>query len=184
MSSDPFVQLGLGPDATVEQVRDARRRMAREHHPDRGGDAHRMQSVNAAADAALIAIRTRTAQRVDEPETGEETPDSAVDTEQPEPSRVARDAPSFTVEALPVETFEALLIGAATLGDLLDDDPPYRLDAYLRSPYDCWCRLDVVPDAGASTVSITIAAIDDEPVPPIDEVRDAWVSTLNALDWP
>jgi hypothetical protein len=97
---------------------------------------------------------------------------------------MARDMPSFTVEALPVETFEAMLVVASWLGEVLDDDPPYRLETYLYEPFDCWCRLDVVPDAGASTVSITVAGIDGAPTPDVVAVRDAWVSNLNAVDWP
>ena len=72
-------------------------------------------------------------------------------------SGLSRDVPSFTVEALPVETFEGLLVVASWLGEVLDDDPPYRLDVHLHDPVECWCRLDVVPDAGSSTVSLTVA---------------------------
>jgi hypothetical protein len=99
-------------------------------------------------------------------------------------SGVARDVPSFTVEALPVETFEAILVVASWLGEILDDDPPYRLDTYLYEPFDCWCRLDVVPDAGASTVSLTVAGVDGAPTPDVVDVRDAWVANLNIIDWP
>ncbi len=102
--------------------------------------------------------------------------------------RVARDVPSFTVEALPVVTFEALVIVASWIGEVLDDDPPYRLDAYLDAsrgaPLDCWCRLDIVPDAGASTVSIAVGGLDGAPPPDVDVVRDAWIANLNVLDWP
>lgn len=101
--------------------------------------------------------------------------------------RVARDVPSFTVEALPVVTFEALVIVASWIGEVLDDDPPYRLDAYLDAsrgaPLDCWCRLDIVPDAGASTVSLAVGGWADEPPPPVEEVRDVFVDALNRLDW-
>ena len=48
-------------------------------------------------------------------------------------------------------------------------------------PLRCWCRLDLVPDAGASTVSLTIAALPDEPLPDIDDVRDLWVANINRL---
>jgi hypothetical protein len=99
-------------------------------------------------------------------------------------SGMARDIPSFTVEALPVETFEAMLVVASWLGEVLDDDPPYRLDTYLYEPYDCWCRLDVVPDAGASTVSLAVAGVDGAPTPDVLAVRDAWIANLNLVDWP
>ncbi len=119
------------------------------------------------------------------------------------PSQWARDAPSFVIEALPVEAFEALLLVAATSGQVLDDDPPYRLDALVhlevRHPelgddaavVEAWCRLDLVPDAGASTVSLT-AAVDATALAPlaiagpeiVDTVRDWWIRGLNQLDWP
>ena len=40
--------LGVGVTATPEEVRAAYRLAARDHHPDAGGDAGRMQEVNAA----------------------------------------------------------------------------------------------------------------------------------------
>ena len=54
---EPFEVLGLDPDATLEDVRAARRRLAFELHPDRtSGDpvaARRMQEVNVAFDRAV-----------------------------------------------------------------------------------------------------------------------------------
>ena len=91
---------------------------------------------------------------------------------------------SFTIEALPAEAFEALLIVASWLGEVLVDEPPYQLDVALAEPFDCWCRLDLVPDAGASTVALTLAAFDARPVPDLDAVRDAWVANLNQLGHP
>ena len=174
--TDSFGVLGLGPDATSDDVRTARRELAKRHHPDRGGDPAAMQAVNEAADDALRHIVT-----------GPQPPDPAsapVSTDVEEPgSGLSRDVPSFTVEALPVETFEGLLVVASWLGEVLDDDPPYRLDVHLHEPIECWCRLDVVPDAGSSTVSLTVAALDGSPAPDILTVRDLWITNLNAVDW-
>jgi len=175
-SSDPLAALGLEPGASVADIQAARRRLARVHHPDRGGDPAQMRTINEAADAALSAIgATGRADPVarDRPR---RSPDGA--------AGITRDVPSFTVEALPVETFEAMLVVAAWLGEVLDDDPPYRLDTYLHEPFDCWCRLEVVPDAGASTVSLAVAGLDGAPAPDVLAVRDAWVANLNAVDWP
>ena len=97
--------------------------------------------------------------------------------------RVATDSPSFTVEALPVETFEALVVVANWIGEVLVDEPPYVLETHLVDPFDCWCRLDIVPDAGASTVSIAVATFGDDLPPDVDAIRDAWVANLNLLDW-
>jgi hypothetical protein len=190
--SDPFATLGLGRDATGDDVRAARRRLAKAHHPDQGGDPARMQTINEAADAALLAVDAAAGEDaavVDPPgaERTAGTPRRSDSGRRPSDRRtsgIERDAPSFTVEALPVETFEAMLIVASWLGEVLDDDPPYRLDTYLYAPFDCWCRLEVVPDAGASTVSLSVAGIDGAPTPDVIDVRDAWVANLNAVDWP
>ena len=97
---------------------------------------------------------------------------------------VAHDVASFTIEALPAEAFEALLIVGTWLGDVIADEPPYQLDVALGEPFGCWCRLDLVPDAGASTVALTLASLDGLPVPDLDTVRDAWVADLNTLGRP
>jgi hypothetical protein len=180
-SSDPFAALGLGRDASAEDVQSARRRLALAHHPDRGGDAALMQAINEAADTALSQLDRNGPAGV-EPTADEGVAGGRRSTA--EATGIARDVPSFTVEALPVETFEAMLVVASWLGEVLDDDPPYRLDTYLSAPLDCWCRLEVVPDAGASTVSLAVAGLDGAPTPDVLAVRDAWVANLNALDWP
>jgi hypothetical protein len=186
--SDPFATLGLGRDATGDDIRAARRRLAKAHHPDQGGDAARMQAINEAARAALLAVDDA-ASAGDPPDATRSGDERGTNERRGHPSDartsgVARDAPSFTVEALPVETFEAMLVVASWLGEVLDDDPPYRLDTYLYAPFDCWCRLEVVPDAGASTVSLSVAGVDGAPTPDVIDVRDAWVANLNAVDWP
>ena len=75
------------------------------------------------------------------------------------------DVASFTIEALPAEAFEALLVVSTWIGEVLVDEPPYQLDVVLEEPYACWCRLDLVPDAGATTVSLTLAGIAPPPRP-------------------
>lgn len=177
MARDPFAELGLAPDATETDIREARRRLAKKHHPDAGGDVGRMRSVNA---AAADALRARSAAPpVTAPVTA---PGSGVVFD------AARDVPSFTVEALPVETFEALVLVAAEIGEVVDGDPPYRLDVMPGSTLQCWCRLEIVPDAGASTVNLSIGpnfgAVDEHRPPPMEVVRDLWIDGLNALDWP
>jgi hypothetical protein len=174
--SDPFAALGLTDTASAESVRAARRDLAKRHHPDAGGDAEMMRSINQAAGEALQEIANRAS-----------TPALPFESQfesQIEPTGVLRDVPSFTVEALPVETFEALLVVTTWIGEVLDDDPPYRLDVHLHEPAPCWCRLELVPDAGASTVSITLANETGQPVPNIERVRDIWIDQLNRYDWP
>jgi len=179
--SDPFALLGLSRGATVDDVRRARNRLAKEHHPDVGGTAERMQALNDAAAAAIGEIEAGPAraqrQRGAEPRTGE-----------PRRGRVERDHPSFTIEALPVEAFEALVIAARILGDVADDEPPYRIDMVLDDPWQVWCRAELVPDGGGSTVSLTVvdAGVGFPDVVTTDvvtAVRDRLLDELNALDW-
>ncbi len=97
---------------------------------------------------------------------------------------VDQDSPSFTVDALPAETFEAMLVALSWIGELVDDDPPYRLECLLNEPEPCWCRLDVVPDAGGSTVSITVVSVADGHRVSAEAVRDTWVDHLNRIGRP
>lgn len=173
---DPLAILGLPPDATRDDVIDARRRLSKEAHPDTGGSVDQMQRINGAADEVLRRIG-RTVGR-----TGERAPAAPPAPTAPPPG-ARHDHPSFTVEALPAVTFEALSLVASRLGETLHDDPPDALEVDLSSPWKGWCRLDVAPDAGASTVSIAVAAEPGWPVPDLDRVRDAWINGLNLLDW-
>ena len=78
---------------------------------------------------------------------------------------------------------------AGWIGEVLDDDPPYVLECHLHEPAPCWCRLDLVPDAGGATVSLTVAAPAGEAAGSTDltfveRVRDVWVEQLNRLGRP
>ncbi len=162
MAADPFAVLGVSPNATLDEVRAARRKLAAQFHPDHGGDPARMGEINVAFDAvvAQLALRPR-----------------------PTPGfrGVQHDAPSFTIDTLPVEAFDALLVVTSWMGEVLVDDPPYVLEVHLIEPGPCWCRLDLVPDAGSSTVTLTVASIDGTPAPDVELVRDVWVANLNRL---
>lgn len=46
--SDPFVVLGISREATVEEARQAYKRLARKHHPDKGGDPAKFREINEA----------------------------------------------------------------------------------------------------------------------------------------
>ncbi len=187
---DCFSVLGLDPEGCdAEAVQRARRRLATTAHPDRGGDAGRMVEVNAAADAALRILAERAGsagslrgERVGRPDAGRRPETSTNERE-----TTGVDRPSFTVDVLPVEAFEGLLLVAAELGEVVDDDPPYLLETLLRGDgdgYGIWCCLELTPDAGSTTVSL---AVDGDagagPVPSLMEIRDAWIDGLNRLDW-
>jgi hypothetical protein len=164
VSDDPYALLGVPRDATLEDLAAARRRLAMQMHPDVGGDAGAMQRLNLAYDRAVREFDPVQPARPVRPARG-----------------VQHDWPSFTMNVLPVEAFEALLVVAAWMGEVLVDDPPYLVETFLRDPAPCWCRLDLVPDAGATTVSLTVAALEGDPAPDVEAVRDEWVANLNRL---
>ena len=177
MSTDPFAVLGVRPDATLAEVRSARRKLAAQFHPDHGGDPVRMGEINAAFDAVELQLLHPQPAPVSAPAT---PPEAA-----PIPARryqgVQYDAPSFTIDTLPAVAFEALLVVTSWMGEVLVDDPPYLLEVHLTDPAPCWCRLDLVPDAGGSTVTLTVVSIGGDPAPDIEDVRDRWVANLNQL---
>jgi hypothetical protein len=177
MTVDPFEVLGVSRSASVEEVRAARRLLARAAHPDHGGTAQRMTEINVAFDAVIGHLTRR------RPIEGEAAPEryQSAAPGRPATRGLQRDEPSFTMDALPAEAFEALLMAAAILGDVLVDDPPYLLEALVREPAPCWCRLTLVPDAGGSTVTLVVAAYEDATAPDVEDVRDVWVTTLNGL---
>ena len=178
MTADPFTVLGVSRDATLDEVRSARRKLAAQFHPDRGGDAVRMGEINAAFDAVECQLLHPAPAPSPAP-----TPMAPSPAAHP-PRRyqgVQYDAPSFTIDTLPAEAFEALLVVTSWMGEVLVDDPPYLLEVHLTDPAPCWCRLDLVPDAGGSTVTLTVASIGGDPAPDVEDVRDLWVANLNAL---
>lgn len=153
--ADALALLGLIEGFDANELKRARRAALIENHPDHGGSREAIHAVELAF--ALL---------------GNQPDDASI--------RVSRgsDRPSFTVGALPVEAYELLLLAAAELGDVADDDPPYRLEVRLHEPRDTWVRLEVVPDAGSSTVSLFVEgriAVD------METVRDTWVATINGL---
>ena len=190
---DPFEVLGLDRSATLGDARVARRRLAFDRHPDRGGDADDMRALNAAFDAVVGHLTGRRPMPNPMP-SNDPAPSRPAASAPPaatppmsgttshvrrRPQRAQHDVPSFVIAALPAEAFEALLIVTSWIGEVLVDDPPYVLEVHLYEPGECWCRLDLVPDAGASTVSLTVVSIGDSMTPLVDEVRDVWVHQLN-----
>ena len=189
---DCFEILGLDAErAEPDDILRARRQLAARFHPDRGGDPGRMVEVNAAADRALrqIALRTRggsASEQSREPSEvwGEDAPErgrsGSVDAHR------TSDHPSFTVDVLPVDAFEGLLLVVAELGEVVDEDPPYLLETLIRDRGDghgTWCRLELVPDAGSTTVSLLVDSDGPGDGATVTEIRDAWIAGLNRLDW-
>lgn len=185
--NDPFAVLGLSEEATLDEIRAARRHLAFAAHPDRGGDPALMTAINTAFDAAVRLYRERRAAPRD-PVPPSSPPPSPPPSSSASRTRQRRnrwslehDVPSFTIGVLPAEAFEALMVVASWIGEVLVDDPPYLLDVHLHEPAPCWCRLELLPDAGATTVNLMVGAVDAEPAPTAEEVRDTWVANLNRL---
>lgn len=86
------------------------------------------------------------------------------------------DRPSFVIDALPVVAFEVLILAARVLGDVCDDDPPYLIEAQLEDPPMTWCRLELVPDAGSTTVSVVTDSEHGA-----ETIRDIWIKAVNEL---
>jgi DnaJ domain len=185
VADDPFAVLGVDPHASAQELRTARRRLALRLHPDLvGGDAEAMRRLNTAFDAAMAARAPDARLGHERGWTGNQSRDQSTPGPRRADSRVVHDVASFTIEALPAEAFEALLVVSTWIGEVLVDDPPYELDVALEEPYTCWCRLDLLPDAGATTVSLTLAGTASMVPPDIDDVRDLWVANLNQLGRP
>lgn len=149
--SDPHEVLGVPPGAPVTELRAARRRLARELHPDRtGGDSHRMQAVNEAFDQ-LMALPS-------------------------DPPAPPSDVTAFSLDRLPVEAYELVVLAAAQLGDVWLVDEPYHLELLLAEPPGAGCTLELVPDAGGSTVTVDV-----DPPSLNGNVRDRLISELHRL---
>ena len=187
---DPFEVLGVDLTASPAELAAARRRLARTLHPDAGGDDAGMQRLNAAYELALAVVRAVEAMpTVATPPPAPPAPPppsraarSADRRGRPARGRVDRDAPSFTIDVLPAEAFEALLVVVSWAGEVLVDDPPYVLEVALTDPEPCWCRIDLLPEAGGSTVNLTVVSVEEgQPAPDAEAVRDHLIALLGQL---
>jgi hypothetical protein len=142
-------------------------------HPDVGGTDSAMQELNEALQSALELVGAPTNLKA--------VPPILV--------RRERDVSSFTVDVLPAECFEALLIVAGISGAISYEEPPYQLefslhDSDVTGALNGWCRCDLVPEAGATTVSLLVGAEASSEGVSVEEVRDYLVANLNAIEWP
>lgn|GEM_PF-169550 len=193
LSDDPFAMLGVPADASPGEISAARRRLAQFAHPDHGGDVNAMQALNAAYEAALLrrpvvepvvepAVEQVVEQVVEQARTPSSTTTPA--STQRSTQRVQRDSPSFVIDVAPAQAHEALLVVAASIGEVIVDAPPYMIECLLDEPIRCWCRLDVAPEGEGSSVSLIVERYEDVAAPDIDAVRDEWVSNLNRNERP
>ena len=140
-----------------------------------------MQALNGAYEEAVRRLSREPLPPTRGPAPHSPTPPEPAHQRRRSPRGVQHDAASFTIDVLPADAYEALLVVTSWMGEVLVDEPPYLLEVFLHDPSPCWCRLDLVPDAGATTVSLIVAALEGDPAPDIDAVRDEWVANLNSL---
>jgi hypothetical protein len=171
---ESFYQLlGVTRSSTVSEIVAARRVLAREFHPDRGGDPQHMALINLAFDAIIASHGKEASQQI----TVTSANVSPADALAPETtSGFSVDHPSFTINALPAVAYEVLILAARVLGDISSDEPPYLLEVQLEDPPMTWCRLEIVPDAGSSTVSFVVDKKIDA-----QQIRDLWITTINEI---
>ena len=170
---DPFAVLLIDKTASAQDIRRAWRERARTVHPDVGGSDAAMQELNEALRKALELVEVAREQKVVVPVL----------------VRRQRDVSSFTVDVLAAECFEALLLVAGISGAISYEEPPYQLefslhDAEVDGFLHGWCRCDLVPEAGATTVSLLVGTDESSQGISVEEVRDYLVANLNAIEWP
>ena len=173
-SRDPFLVLSVERGASADEIRRAWRERARTVHPDVGGTDAAMQELNEALHSALAYVDVVSIVSV---------------ATSPVLVRRERDVSSFTVDVLPAECFEALLIVAGISGAISHEEPPYQLefslhDSDVTGALNGWCRCDLVPEAGATTVSLIVGTETSAEGISVEEVRDYLVAQLNAIEWP
>lgn len=154
---------GLTQTASIDEIIQARRFLALEFHPDRGGSDENMALVNLAFDEIMNWHRQQQSEplQISIPKV---------------PSAFDVDRPSFVINALPVVAFELLLLAGRIIGDVALDDPPYLLEVQIEDPVLTWCRLEVLPEAGSSSVSLMVDGQTNAV-----SVRDLWIRTINEI---
>lgn len=182
---DPFEVLKLSSSSSRSQIHHAWRLLAKQHHPDVGGDTEKMTLINQALYEALALLdlaQDPSADKIDRGRTDTIHLRSKYDR-----SRIARqDYSSFTISVLPVEGFELLEIAASTLGSIVDSDCPYLIEFSLElldDEFDAsdWCRCELVPEAGATMVHLVVGSARTGDLD-IEKIRDLIVLSINQIE--
>jgi hypothetical protein len=165
--ADPFAILGLPRTATAAEIRAARRRLAKRLHPDvlvsrtendRQAAAGQLAEVNRAVELALATLSAPAPAGPAITTPPSETIDDGMIDDSP--------AASFSIEVLPVEAFELLLLAMSSIGDPKVVDEPYLLEGVVDDPALGICRIELVPEAGGTIVTVEIYPMARSPVPP------------------
>lgn len=161
MTRSPHEVLGVRPDASLAEIKAARRRLAKSLHPDRNGeDGLAMREVNAAYSELL----TR-------------SPVQAVPVEDPpEPNEA-----SFAVDVLPVYAYRLVAGAAAQLGDVWTVDEPYEIEVLLYEPSGSGLTIELVPDGGGTTVTLIPDRGRADVEPPAIELVERLTGEMRAL---
>ena len=180
----PFEILGVSPGAQESEIRAAWRRLARRLHPDAGGTNEEMAALNTALARALLAVSSDS-ETVAHTETSRNTR-TQTHTHRTTTRRVVNDRSCFTIDVLPVESFELMQIVAATLGSIIDEDCPYVIEFSLDNldgarPMTNWCRCELMPEAGGTTVHLSVGQTGSTESGELDDVRDSIINCLNSL---
>jgi hypothetical protein len=180
IASEAFLLLHVQPGSSIDEIRKAWRQQSVLFHPDTGGSNEAMIALNKALE---IALEWSPEQDFDPAVQGESKKASSAH------HRLRRDVSSFTVNVLPVECWHGLEIVASLCGPTIQDDPPYLLefllhDTSLPESLHGWCRCECVPEAGGTTVHLTVGSAQETEMPNIDAVRDYLVEQLNRIEWP
>ena len=173
----PFQILGVNESATEEEIRSAWRALATKHHPDVGGDHESMLSLNTALSDALRFL--------------EDGPHSPIVQNTSKPRKkygasfTSRDMSSFTINSLPVDAWHLLVIAAAHCGQVIDQEEPHLMefslhDTPLDGGHQAWCRCELMPEAGGTTVHLSLVQPTAPAISP-EALRDFLVDTINEV---
>jgi hypothetical protein len=165
----------------MDEARAARRRLAKQLHPDLHGARSAAERAELARRMTQVNLAVAALEDDPSPDTPA-TPDPPGKQKAPvHPPARPLEGDSLTVEALPAVAFEALFLVAYGLGEILVADEPYLMELYLSEPAPCFCRLALVPVAGGSNVTVEVEPAEDDEPPPVEAVRDLLVAELDRL---
>lgn len=173
---DPFSLLGVSSDASETDIRDAWRKKAATLHPDVGGTHQEMVDLNDALQRALNAVGERQSTKI-RTRNEQSTPKSR--------GYMSRDVSCFTIDALPVDSWQLLYTSAAHCGQIVGEEEPYLLeftlsDSGVDNLRDSICRCEIVPEAGSSTIHLAVFS-ETGRMGNVEVVRDLLVHTINEL---
>lgn len=185
MRESPFDVLGVSPHVTAQQLHLAWRTLAKQHHPDVGGDNTQMTRINNALQEALLLVDVDEVSQSTSCDSGARGPIRPNHTDRSR--RVQHDVSSFTFSVLPVESFELLEIVAATAGAIVEAECPYMIEFTMENlgeKYTAshWCRCEMVPEAGGTMVHLTVGGPHGCAPADIEAVRDELIRSINSLE--